>query len=116
VSQRSTVAETIRQGLKRWRGLIRFLDDGHIEMDTTSVERANRLIAMAKRTVCSRAMMRGHLIGPVSPRWLRQQKLNRLNPQAYLANVLTNGWRMKKLEELLPWARSEQSIGDKRAA
>src|SRR6516162_3513484 len=50
VSQKSTIAETIRYGLKRWRGLVRFLDDGRIEMDTNSVERANRLIALTKKT------------------------------------------------------------------
>jgi len=46
-------------------------------------------------------------------------KLNHLNPQAYLADVLTklvNGWPMKKLDELLPWAWSEHSTVDKRAA
>jgi transposase len=36
----------MRYGLKRWRGLVRFLDDGGIDVDTNSVERANRLIAM----------------------------------------------------------------------
>jgi transposase len=45
VSQKSTIAETIRYGLKRWPGLTRFLEDGRIEIDTNSVERANRLIA-----------------------------------------------------------------------
>jgi transposase len=46
-------------------------------------------------------------------------KLNRLNPQAYLADILTklvNGWPMKELDELLPWAWSAQGSGDKQAA
>jgi hypothetical protein len=46
-------------------------------------------------------------------------KLNGLNPQAYLADVLTklvNGWPMKKLDQLLPWAWSAQGRGDKQAA
>jgi hypothetical protein len=119
VSQKSTIAETIRYGLKRWRGLIRFLDDGRIEMDTNSVERANRLIAMTKKN----SLFAGHDEGAFN--WaclaslIETAKLNRLNPQAYLADVLTklvNGWPMKKLDALLPWAWSEQSTGDKRAA
>jgi len=46
-------------------------------------------------------------------------KLNGLNPQAYLADVLTklvNGWPMKKLDELLPWAWSMQGSGEQQAA
>jgi transposase len=34
VSQKSTIAEAIRYGLKRWQGLTHFLEDGRIEMDT----------------------------------------------------------------------------------
>jgi hypothetical protein len=45
VSEKSTIAEAIRYGLNRWDGLVRFLDDGRIEMDTNSVERAMRPIA-----------------------------------------------------------------------
>jgi hypothetical protein len=119
VSQKSTIAETIRYGLKRWRGLVRFLDDGRIEMDTNSVERANRLIALTKKN----SLFAGHDEGAFN--WacvaslIETAKLNRLNPQAYLADILTklvNGWPMKKLDELLPWAWSEHGTGDKRAA
>jgi transposase len=42
VSEKSTVAVAVRYGLSRWDGLVRFLDDGRIEMDTNSVERAMR--------------------------------------------------------------------------
>jgi hypothetical protein len=119
VSQKSTIAETIRYGLKRWRGLVRFLDDGRIEMDTNSVERANRLIALTKKN----SLFAGHDEGAFS--WacvaslIETAKLNGLNPQAYLADVLTklvNGWPMKKLDELLPWALSMQGSGEQQAA
>ena len=105
MSQKSTVAEAIRYGLKRWRGLVRFLEDGRIEMDTNSVERANRLIAMTKKN----SLFAGHDEGAFN--WaclallIETAKLHHLNPQAYLADVLTklaNGWPMKKLDELLP--------------
>jgi transposase len=46
VSDKSTIAEVIRYGFNHWQGLVRFLDDGRIEMDTNSVERAMRPIAM----------------------------------------------------------------------
>ena len=43
---------------------------------------------------------------------LKQQKIQGLNPQAYLADILTklvNGWPMRKIDELLPWAWSDPS-------
>jgi len=46
VSQKSLIAEALRYGLHHWDGLVRFLDDGRIEMDTNSVERTMRPIAM----------------------------------------------------------------------
>ena len=46
VSEKSAIAAAIRYGFNHWDGLVRFLDDGRIEMDTNSVERAMRTIAM----------------------------------------------------------------------
>jgi transposase len=115
----STIAEVIRYGLKRWRGLTRFLEDGRIEMDTNSVERANRLIAMTKKNSLFADHDEGAFSWACVASLIETAKLNRLNPQAYLADVLTkrvNGWPMKKLDELLPWAWSAQDRGEKQAA
>ncbi len=46
VSKGSTIAEAIRYGLNRWDGFCRFLDDGRVEMDSNTVERSIRPIAM----------------------------------------------------------------------
>jgi len=40
VSRKSTIAEAIRHGLSRWDGLVRFLCDGRIEIDSNVVEHA----------------------------------------------------------------------------
>jgi hypothetical protein len=41
-------------------------------------------------------------------------KLNRVNPQAYFADLLTrlvNGWPQKRIDELMPWNwQSDQPI------
>jgi len=52
VSEKSTIATAIRYGLSRWDSLVRFLDDGRIEMDTNSVERSMRPIAM-RESLCT---------------------------------------------------------------
>ncbi len=46
----SVIAEAIRYVLTRWDGLVLFVDDGHIELDTNPVERAMRPIALNRRT------------------------------------------------------------------
>lgn len=49
VSRKSTIAEAIRYGLGRWDGLVRFLDDGRIEIDSNVVERTIRPIALNRK-------------------------------------------------------------------
>ena len=46
---RGTMAEAIRYALRHREGLLRFLDDGRIELDTNSVERAARPVALGRK-------------------------------------------------------------------
>src|SRR6202795_459240 len=111
VSEKSTIAEAIRYGLTRWDGLVRFLDDGRIEMDTNSVERTMRPIALNRKN----SLFAGHEEGAVN--WaclaslIETAKIHGIDPQAYLADILAklvNGWPVQKLDELLPWAWAKQ--------
>jgi transposase len=49
LSRKSTLAEAIRYGLTRWEGLTRFLDDGRIELDSNTVERTIRPLALNRK-------------------------------------------------------------------
>ena len=49
VSTKSVIAEVIRYGLNHWDGLVRFLDDGRIELDTNIVERSIRPIVLNRK-------------------------------------------------------------------
>ena len=49
VPGRSRIAEAIRYALKLWPGLVRYLDDGRIEIDSNSVERSIRPIALNRK-------------------------------------------------------------------
>ena len=61
-----TIAKAIRYALSALGGLIRFLDDGRIEIDSNIVERSMRPIALNERMRCSpaptRALHTAHLI------------------------------------------------------
>ena len=49
VPPRGGLADAIRYALARWNALCRFLDDGRIELDTNTVERAIRPIALGRK-------------------------------------------------------------------
>ena len=56
VSAKSVIAEAIRYGLNHWDGLVRFLEDGRIELDTNIVERGMRPIVLNRKN----ALFAGH--------------------------------------------------------
>ena len=55
VSGKSGLAEAIRYALRHWQGLVLFLDDGRLELDTNTIERAIRPIALGRKNACSPA-------------------------------------------------------------
>ena len=119
VSGKSLIAEAIRYGLNHWDGLVRFLDDGRIEMDTNDVERAIRPIALNRKN----SLFAGHDDGAAN--WaclaslIETAKLNGVDPQAYLADVLAklvDGWPVQKIDDLMPWAWAECHAGATLAA
>jgi transposase len=106
-SGKSVIAEAIRYGLNHWGGLVRFLEDGRIELDTNIVERSMRPIALNRKN----ALFAGHDGG--AENWaclaslIETCKLHRVDPQAYFADVLTklvNLWPESRLDDLMPWA------------
>jgi transposase len=107
VSGKSPIADVIRYGLNHWDGLIRFLDDGRIELDTNIVERGIRPIVLNRKN----ALFAGHDQG--AENWaciaslIETCKLNNVDPQSYFTDVLTkliNLWPASRIDELMPWA------------
>jgi transposase len=119
VSGKAPIADEIRYGLNHWDGLIRFLDDGRIELDTNIVERGIRPIVLNRKN----ALFAGHDEG--AENWaciaslIETCKLNGVDPQAYFADVLSklvNLWPGSRLNELMPWAWAAAHSNNKLAA
>jgi transposase len=112
LSAKSDTAEALRYALNHWHGLIRFLDNGCIELDTNIVERCMRPQALTRKN----ALFAGHDDG--ADNWaiiaslIETAKLNGIDPQRWLADVLSrlvNLWPNERLDELMPWAwRADQ--------
>jgi transposase len=101
-----TLAEAIRYALGRWPALSRFLDDGRIELDNNSVERAIRPVALGRKNHLFAGSDGGGRRWAVVSSLIASAKLNGVEPYAYLKDVLERmvaGHPMSQLDELLPW-------------
>ena len=106
VSSKSPLGEALAYIAKYWNGLGRFLTDGRIEIDSNSVERTIRPIALSRKN----ALFAGHDTGAenwaVIASLIETCKLNGVDPHAWLTATLTAivwGHKQSRIEELLPW-------------
>ena len=88
VSGKSTIAVAIRYTLSRWDGLVRFLDDGRIEIDSNVVERTIRPIALGRKNHLFAGSDGGGEHWAVIASLIETCKMNAVDPQAYLRDVL----------------------------
>jgi len=109
VSGKSVIAGAIRYALGLWEGLVRFLDDGRIEIDSNTVERSMRPIALNRKNALFAGSDAGGANWALLASLIETCKLNAVNPQAWLTDVLTklvNNWPNSRLDDLMPWAWS----------
>ena len=102
----SPTAEAIRYALNHRDGLVRFLDDGRIELDTNTVERAIRPICLSRKNALFASGDDGGARWAAVASLVETCKLNGVDPQRYLTDVLTrlvNGWPNSRIDELMPW-------------
>jgi transposase len=110
VSGGSRIARAIRYALKHWAGLTVFLDDGRIEIDSNVVERAIRPIALNRKNALFAGSDQGGVHWGVIASLIETAKLNAVDPQAYLADVLTrlvNRHPASQIDQLMPWAYAQ---------
>ncbi len=103
---RACLAEAIRYALARWSALIRFLDDGRIELDTNPVERAIRPVALGRKNSLFAGSEGGARRWAIMASLIETAKLNNVEPYAWLHSVLVRmveGHPVHVLDELLPW-------------
>lgn len=107
VSAKSRIGEAIRYTLPRWDGLIRFLDDGRIDLDNNAVERAIRPLALNRKNALFAGSDEGGDNWAVIATLIENCKLTGINPHTWLTATLTslaNGHPASRIDELLPHA------------
>ena len=91
--------------LKRWDAFTRFLDDGRICLTNNAAERALRCIPLGRKAWLFCGSDRGGQRAAVIYTLIQTAKLNHVDPQAWLADVLARiaDHPATKLDQLLPW-------------
>ncbi|MBO1360277.1 IS66 family transposase [Acetobacter sacchari] len=104
---RGRLAEAIRYALNRWNDLARFVDEGHIDLDTNPVERAIRPVALGRKNALFAGSEGGADRWAIVASLIETARLNGIEPFAWLRDVLTRmvaGYPAAELGQLLPLA------------
>ena len=105
VSAKSEIAAAIGYSLTRWRALTRYVDDGRIEIDNNAAERALRGVSLGRKNYLFMGSDAGGERAAAIYSLVETTKLNGLDPEAYLREVLTRiaDHPINRIDELLPW-------------
>jgi len=116
VPGRSAIAQALRYAQTHWSGLTVFLEDGRAALDTNTVERAMRPVALGRKNALFAGSDSGGRHWAIVSTLIQTAKLNGVEPQAWLTDVLerivSGQTKRHQLDTLLPWnwdgPRSEQ--------
>ena len=117
LSRHSPVAKAMDYMLRRWDRFARFLDDGRICLTNNAAERALRGIALGRKSWLFCGSDRGGVRAAAMYTLIGTAKLNNVDPQAWLADVLGKiaGTPQSQLDELLPWNWQDNRRHDRAA-
>ncbi len=118
LSRHAPLAKAMDYLLKRWPGFTRFLDDGRICMTNNAAERALRGIALGRKSWLFAGSDRGGQRAALMYSLIVTAKMNDIDPQAWLADVLERiaSLPFQRLDELLPWNWNKAQPADTLAA
>jgi transposase len=106
LSSKNALARAIQYALSRWEALMRYTGDGRLAIDNDVAERALRGIAITRKNFLFLGSEAGGERAAILYTLLESAKLNGLDPEAYLADVIdrmARGHPINRLAELLPW-------------
>lgn len=112
------LAKAFRYGLSRWRSFTLFLDDGRVAIDNNVAERALRPIGVGRRNWLFAGSDAGGETLARAMTIIETAKMNGLDPQAYLADILDriHDHMNPRLDELLPWNWTPKAVSQNEAA
>lgn len=103
--RKSETVKAIQYTLGRWPSLARYAEDGRIEIDNNAAERALRAVAIGRKNYLFAGSDSGGERAAAIYSLIGTAKLNGIDPQAYLREVLAKiaDHPINRIDELLPW-------------
>jgi len=105
ISGKSELAKAIRYALARMKKLRPYLDHGFLEIDNNPSERAMKPVAVGRKNYLFVGSEGGGKAAAIAYTLIETAKLNGVDPQAWLTNVLARiaDHKINKIDEMLPW-------------
>jgi hypothetical protein len=105
LSRKSELAKAFRYMRSRWKGLLRCFDDGRLALDNNPAERALRCVAIGRKNYLFAGSDAGGRRAAALYSLIETAKLNDINPQLYLVDLLTRiaDHPARNIGDLLPW-------------
>jgi transposase len=112
LSRSASVAKPIDYMLKRWQRFARFIDDGRVCLTNNAAERALRGFALGRKSWLFAGSESGADRAAAMATLIMTAKLNDVDPQAWLADVLGRiaDIPQGRLAELLPWNWKQSNL------
>jgi transposase len=111
LSGKSELAGAIRYARSRWDALTAYVDDGRLEISNNAAENAIRPITLGRKNWLFAGSDAGGDRAAIFYTLIRSAKLNRLEPEAWLRDVLSRIGEhpINRLDELLPWNMAQRA-------
>ena len=107
MSKVSDLSDAIRYAIRHWPGLVVFLDDGRVEMDTNVVKRAIRPHTLTRKNALFAGSDGAARHWAIAMTLIQTAKLNGIDPMAWLTDVLerivSGDTKAPDPHTLLPW-------------
>lgn len=105
VSAKSSLGRAIRYALGNWPALVRYCEDGRIEIDNNTAERAIRPLVIGRRNYLFAGSDGGGQSAAVIYSLIGTARLNGVEPYAYLRTVFERiaDHPINRIDQLLPW-------------
>jgi len=105
ISGKTPLAGAIRYAITRIKRLRPYLDNGALELDNNTAERAMRSIAVGRKNWLFMGSKGGGKAAAIAYTLIETAKLNGVDPQAWLTNTLARiaDHKINRIDELLPW-------------